>query len=74
LSDLWLGKILTFMQYRQIDALSWHLSYFKPSSLEETVYNDLFKIKYDFGQQIRFIENDIFYENCTINENDFINT
>ena len=74
LSDFWLGKILLFMQYRQIAALSWHLSYYKPKAFDEVVFNDCFHISYDFGEHIRFIENDIFYEECTIRESDFIST
>jgi Ser/Thr protein kinase RdoA (MazF antagonist) len=71
LSDFWLRKIFLFMLYRQIDALRWHLSYYKPASLDEIVYNDLFGIHYDFGKNIRFIENDIFYDGCLIGENSF---
>ncbi|MCL2519294.1 MAG: phosphotransferase [Oscillospiraceae bacterium] len=73
LSDYWLKKIVLFMKYRQISALKWHLGYYKPKSLDEVVYNDYFKIYYDFGANIKFIENDIFYEECKIDENDFIN-
>ena len=40
--------------------------------MNEIVYNDLFKIYYDFGKHIKFIENDKFYENCKITENDFV--
>ena len=72
LSEFWLKKILMFMLYRQIVALRWHLGYYKPKSMNEIVYNDLFDIHYDFGKNIRFIENDIFYENCLINENSFV--
>jgi len=73
LSDYWLKKILLFMKYRQISALKWHLGYYKPKCLDEVVYNDYFKIYYDFGANIRFIENDIFYDSCKIVEDDFIN-
>jgi len=73
LDNFWLKKILMFMLYRQIDALRWHLNYYKPKSLNEVVYNDLFNIYYDFGKNIRFIENDVFYENCQINESCFDN-
>jgi len=62
-----------FMKYRQISALKWHLGYYKPKRLDEVVYNDYFKIYYDFGANIRFIENDIFYDDCKIVEDDFIN-
>lgn len=72
LSEFWLKKIMMFMLYRQIDALSWHLNYYKPKNMNEVIYNDLFKIYYDFGKYIDFIVNDIFYENCTICENDFL--
>ena len=72
LSDYWFEKIIFFMYYRQIDALSWHLSYYKPKSLTEVVYNDCFKIYYDFGKNIQFIENDMFFENCRIVETDFL--
>ena len=34
--------------------------------MNEVVYNDLFDIYYDFGKNISFIENDIFYECCQI--------
>jgi len=72
LSEFWYKKILLFMQYRQIDALSWHLNYFKPANYNVVVYNDLFRVYYDFSQQIKYIENDIFYDSCAINENDFV--
>jgi len=72
LSDYWLKKILLFMRYRQIDALSWHLGYYKPTDFDITVYNDLFDIYYNFGETIRCIENDIFYKECKINEYDFM--
>ena len=71
LNDFWLEKILLFMRYRQIDALSWHLSYFKPKNLDEVIYNDCFKIYYDFGKNIKFIEEGTFFDNCNITENDF---
>ena len=71
LSDFWYKKIMMFMLYRQIDALRWHLGYYKPKRLNEVVYNDLFDIYYDFGKNISYIENNIFYENCKINENSF---
>lgn len=74
LSDFWLKKIFMFMQYRQIDALSWHLNYFKPQKNDEIVFNDCFKIYYDFGKNIKFIEDNIFYENCKIDESDFVST
>jgi Ser/Thr protein kinase RdoA (MazF antagonist) len=74
LSDFWLKKILFFMKYRQIDALSWHLNYYKPSSNDVIVYNDCFKIYYNFGESIKFIENDIFFEKCEIAESDFVKT
>ena len=73
LSGFWRKKILTFMLYRQIDALSWHLGYYKPTDMDVTVYNDCFKIYYSFAENIKSIENDIFYENCAIGENWFIN-
>jgi len=73
LSDFWLRKIMFFMQYRQIAALSWHLSYYKPKKLDAVVFNDCFNIAYDFGDHIRLIENDIFYDECNIRESDFIN-
>jgi len=73
LSDFWLKKILMFMQYRQIAALSWHLNYFKPQKNDEIVFNDCFMIYYDFGKHVKYIENDIFYENCKIDESDFLN-
>lgn len=66
LTRFWLDQILIFMQYRQIDALSWFLSNYKPKTFKEVVYNDLFKINYNFADQIKFIENDIFYNNCTL--------
>jgi len=72
LSDFWLEKIYMFMLYRQIDALRWHLSYYKPKSMNEVVYNDLFKIHYDFGKNIYLIENDIFYDGCRINGSNFM--
>jgi Ser/Thr protein kinase RdoA (MazF antagonist) len=62
LNDFWYDKIFMFMQYRQIDALTWHLDYYKPKSLDEVVYNDLFKISYDFEKEIGFIENDLFFD------------
>jgi Ser/Thr protein kinase RdoA (MazF antagonist) len=71
LSQFWLKKIMLFMLYRQIAALSWHLSYYKPRSIYEIVYNDLFHIYYDFGEHVKFIENDIFYDGCTIDDNAF---
>jgi len=71
INDFWLKKIILFMKYRQISALHWHLSYYKPKSLTETVYNDYFKIYYDFGESIRFIESDIFYDGCDVDENYF---
>jgi amicoumacin kinase len=73
LSDFWLKKILLFMRYRQIDALSWHLNYYKPNNADGVIYNDLFKIYYDFGENIKFINNGIFFKNCHIDENVFIN-
>ena len=73
LNNFWLKKILMFMLYRQIDALRWHLNYYKPKKLSEVIYNDLFDIYYDFGKNISFIENDVFYENCQINESSFDN-
>ena len=72
LSGFWLKRILLFMRYRQISALQWHLSYYKPKSLDEVVYNDYFKVFYDFGAHIRFIENDTFYDGCEIVEDDFM--
>ena len=71
LSRFWRKKIFMFMLYRQIDALSWHLNYFKPKSIDETVYNDCFKIYFDFRKHIEYIEKDIFFDGCTINENVF---
>jgi len=71
LGEFWLKKIRMFMLYRQIDALRWHLGYYRPKRMDEVVYNDLFGIHYDFGKNIRFIENDIFYDNCQIGENSF---
>jgi len=71
LSDFWLKKIKMFMLYRQIDALRWHLNYYKPKSMNEVVYNDLFDICYNFEKNIKYIENDIFYENCKIVKSDF---
>jgi len=73
LNDYWLGKIMFFMRHRQIAALSWHLSYYKPVSFDEVVFNDCFNIAYDFGEHIRFIENDVFFNGCNIDESDFIN-
>ena len=73
LSDYWLKKIVLFMRYRQISALKWHLGYYKPKCLNEVVYNDYFKIYYNFGTSIKFIENDIFYDDCNIVEDDFVN-
>ena len=72
LNNFWLKKIVLFMKYRQISALKWHLSFYKPKSFNEIVYNDYFKIYYDFGAHIKFIENDIFYDDCKIVEDDFI--
>ena len=72
LSDYWLDKIKLFMMYRQIDALSWHLNYYKPKSMNEVVYNDLFKVHYSFEKHIHYIENDIFYDNCSIDVSDII--
>lgn len=72
LSDFWLKKILLFMKYRQIDALSWHLNFYKPNNVDIIIYNDLFNIYYDFRKNIKLIENDTFYDNCEIDESDFI--
>jgi len=49
LSDFWLEKILLFMQYRQVDALSWHIGYYKSNGFTAVVYNELFGIYFDFG-------------------------
>ena len=62
LSDFWLKKIIMFMQYRQIDALSWHLNYYKPENMNEVVYNDLFKIYYDFEKNIKYISSKMFIQ------------
>jgi Ser/Thr protein kinase RdoA (MazF antagonist) len=72
LSELQLKRVFIFMLHRQINALRWHLEYYKPKDMNEVVYNELFEIYYDFGKNIAFIENDIFFENCLINENSFI--
>jgi len=72
LSVFCLRKIMFFMRYRQIAALSWHLNYYKPKKFDEVVFNDCFNISYDFGEHIRFIENDIFYKKCNIDESVFI--
>ena len=74
LSDFWLKKIMMFMKYRQIAALSWHLNYYKPINFDVIVYNDCFHIYYNFGEHISYIENNIFFEECKIDENAFINT
>ena len=74
LSDFWLKKIMLFMRYRQIEALSWHLGYYPSKNFTAVVYNELFDIYFDFGQYIKDTENDVFFEECKINENAFINT
>jgi len=71
LSDYWIKKIPLFMRYRQIDALSWHLNYYKPATTNEVVYNDLFKIHYDFGREIQLIEDEAFFQGQAINGNEF---
>ena len=71
LSDYWIKKIPLFMLYRQIDALSWHLNYYKPATTNELVYNDLFKIYYDFDAEIRLIEKDTVFQGQNVSGNEF---
>jgi len=72
LSDFWLKKIILFMKYRQIEAFSWHLGVYPSKGFTAVVYNELFKIHFNFPQYIKDIENDVFYEGCTINEKSIV--
>lgn len=73
LSDFWLEKIILFMQYRQIEAFSWHIGVYPSKNFTAIVYNELFEICFDFGQYIKNIENDVFFEGCSIDKNVFLN-
>lgn len=73
LSDFWLEKIMLFMRYRQIEAFSWHIGVYPSKGFTAVVYNELFGIYFDFGQYIKDIENDVFFEGCTIDESVFLN-
>ena len=66
LSDFWIEKILLFMQYRQIQAFSWHIGVYKSNGFTAVVYNETFGIYFDFGKYIKQIEGDVFIEGCTI--------
>ena len=74
LSDFWLKKIILFMQYRQIQAISWHLGYYPSKGFTAVVYNERFGIYFDYAQYIKNVENDIFFEGCTIGESVFLNS
>ena len=73
LSDFWLEKILLFMQYRQIQAFSWHIGVYKSNGFTAVVYNETFGIYFDFGKYIKQVEDDVFIEGCAISEIDFLN-
>lgn len=73
LCDFWLKKIVLFMQYRQIQALSWHIGVYKSNGFTAVVYNELFGIYFDFERYIKCIESGVLFEGCKITENDFIN-
>ena len=74
LSDFWLERITLFMRYRQIQALSWHLGYYPSKGFTAVVYNERLGIYFDYAQHIKNIENNIFFEGCTIDESVFLNT
>ena len=66
LSDFWLNKIILFMQYRQIEAFSWHIGVFKSNGFTAVVYNEWLGIYFDFKQYIKNMENGVFLKDAIL--------